>query len=363
MATTIGKYHVHPLAEIFPVMSDAEFRELCVSMNQFGFLASEPIVLLDNKILDGRNRMRAALATKTEPVFAHFAEPISPTNWVIAKNLNRRHLTETGRALVAVNLSRIAVEDAKSRKQAGQPIQKHETQIQSTLESTRRVLRVGEKTCENVVRVLNNGIPELKELMTRDSDALTADAAAQLSRLSPEEQQKYVKKGVVACKQKAADIRKDAKESKHRVKVEDKRVDKKLKFHPKVQEALNTFQTLTIQLGQIIRAPEGERFVEYVTKLNLPWLDYSKKKIVEKGKKLQQVPEGFVGLRAMRRLLAAAEHHRRYSQARLEELVNEETPNVLDDDAIPEDAATPEPVLVNPDGTAPEGYVIPQGLD
>jgi ParB-like chromosome segregation protein Spo0J len=85
----------HPLADLFPLMEGAEFDALVADITANGL--RESIVLLDEKILDGRNRYRACLAAKVEPSFekhlsAHHstAEALA---FIISKNIHRRHLT------------------------------------------------------------------------------------------------------------------------------------------------------------------------------------------------------------------------------------------------------------------------------
>jgi ParB-like chromosome segregation protein Spo0J len=48
---------IHPLADIFPAMSEAEFNDLCESIRENG--QREAIWLFDNKIIDGRHRFYA----------------------------------------------------------------------------------------------------------------------------------------------------------------------------------------------------------------------------------------------------------------------------------------------------------------
>jgi ParB-like chromosome segregation protein Spo0J len=57
-AEEIAAFVAHPIAEIFPMISNDELRELAEDIRKNGML--EPITLFEGKILDGRNRFNAA---------------------------------------------------------------------------------------------------------------------------------------------------------------------------------------------------------------------------------------------------------------------------------------------------------------
>lgn len=102
MIHTNGHYKDHNLAAILPLMADAEIRELSEDILQHGL--KTPIVLYENKILDGRNRYRACQLVNVEPKVRHFTAG-DPVAFIVSANVHRRHLTESQRALVATKIA------------------------------------------------------------------------------------------------------------------------------------------------------------------------------------------------------------------------------------------------------------------
>jgi hypothetical protein len=119
---------VHPAAELFPLMAEAELRELGKDIKAHGLVSS--IVLYKGKLLDGRNRLDALELVGIKFGFMYGTEPATrdkffalhgcngdlpdndgtlvahldsdPYDYVIAANLHRRHLTaEQKRDLIA----------------------------------------------------------------------------------------------------------------------------------------------------------------------------------------------------------------------------------------------------------------------
>jgi hypothetical protein len=94
----------HPLANKLPLIEGEDFERLKASIRENGLI--HPIITHNGKILDGRNRYRACLATGVEPKFVDFGgDELQMVNMVEALNLDRRHLTDTQRALIAAELS------------------------------------------------------------------------------------------------------------------------------------------------------------------------------------------------------------------------------------------------------------------
>jgi hypothetical protein len=100
-----GSLDVHPAAGVLPMMADDELDALAADIRANGL--REPIVVLvdrDRKksLLDGRNRFQACKKARVKPVFREVTidDVGDPAEFVIAKNLNRRHLIKQQRAMV-----------------------------------------------------------------------------------------------------------------------------------------------------------------------------------------------------------------------------------------------------------------------
>jgi hypothetical protein len=111
-------YAAHPAAELFPFMPMNELQALAEDIKTNGLI--EPIVLLDDLILDGRHRLKACGIAGITPRFAEAElNGSSPTLYVISKNLKRRHLTQSERATIGAEIVPLLQEEAKKRVQQG----------------------------------------------------------------------------------------------------------------------------------------------------------------------------------------------------------------------------------------------------
>lgn len=94
----------HPLANIFPLMDGEDFDALTTDIRDHGL--REPIVLFEGQILDGRNRYRACAAAGVDARLETFRDG-DAVAYVVSKNLRRRHLDESQRAMVAAKLANL----------------------------------------------------------------------------------------------------------------------------------------------------------------------------------------------------------------------------------------------------------------
>lgn len=82
------EYEFHPLAEAYPLLDGHDFEDLCSDIQANGL--DKPIVLYEDKILDGRNRYRACLKVKVKPKFEQY-QGDDPLGYVETQNDFRRH--------------------------------------------------------------------------------------------------------------------------------------------------------------------------------------------------------------------------------------------------------------------------------
>jgi len=92
-------YSRHALSAAFPSMPTSQFEELVEDIRVNGLV--EPIILFENQILDGWHRWSACQRADREAKYTVY-EGNNPVEYVKSKNLHRRHLTESQRAMAVV---------------------------------------------------------------------------------------------------------------------------------------------------------------------------------------------------------------------------------------------------------------------
>lgn len=185
------KWPAHPAAELFPMMGSAEFAALVEDVRKNGVV--EPIVLHEGSVLDGRNRAEAAEAVGiTDPPTVQWAGKGSPVEWVISKNLHRRHLNETQRALIGAAAKGMFEAEAKERMTAGAP-----AKVRANLPEGVDAGRAREKAAA-LVNVSPRSVEHASKVLERGSEALVGavrdgtvavSKASKVATMFPKEQQ------------------------------------------------------------------------------------------------------------------------------------------------------------------------------
>jgi hypothetical protein len=173
------EYEFHPLADLFPMMSDEEIDALGEDMLANG--QRESIALFDEKILDGRNRYRACLLKGIEPRFIN-QHPADPVAFVASANLHRRHLDESQRAMIAAKLATMKRGDNQ-----------HAPDGRTSQARAAELLDVGRRSVGRAREVIDHGVPELAAAV-KVGDVSVAAAAAFVHDHPPTEQTRLIAK-------------------------------------------------------------------------------------------------------------------------------------------------------------------------
>lgn len=190
------KLEDHPLAACWPLMSDAEIKEMAADIDANGL--TDPIWLYEGKILDGRNRYRACQLIDYDHRVEHYRGK-DPLAWVKSKNNHRRHLTASQRSMVAANLAKW---------QFGQNQNSGSAILQTRAEAAQE-MNVSERSVADAAKVKSSGVPELVKAV--EQGEATVHSAATVATLSPAKQQAAVASGTVAEAAKKAEAAAKAK--------------------------------------------------------------------------------------------------------------------------------------------------------
>ena len=165
----VGTFPVHPAADLLPDMSATELERLTADMKANGY-NGQPIVIRNSSsdhasfgppfLLEGRHRLKAALAAGLKIVPVEWLEEKFPEPYVTVTRLNihRRHLTAEQRADLAVKLlseaGRLAEVEAEAneRQQSWRPSTPKGGKVQtSPAEEVAKVEQVGRRKAEGDV--------------------------------------------------------------------------------------------------------------------------------------------------------------------------------------------------------------------
>ena len=107
----------HGVANIFPMMTDAEFASLKADIAENG-LREAVWLHSDGSIIDGRNRYKACTELGITPEFRTWDGAGSLVSFVVSLNLHRRHLNSGQLAMVALDILPMLEEEARGRQSA-----------------------------------------------------------------------------------------------------------------------------------------------------------------------------------------------------------------------------------------------------
>jgi N6-adenosine-specific RNA methylase IME4 len=165
-AIAIPPVPVHPLANLFPMMTESAHRELVADIKQNGLL--HPIVMYEGAILDGRNRFQACGPAGVQPIYEDLPTGVDALQYVVSTNYARRHLSESQRAIAAAR------------------IQEHKV----NRETAAKQFKLKVSTVRKAESVLSHGVPELVHAV--EDDRIPVNVASKLVQMPDDAQREAV---------------------------------------------------------------------------------------------------------------------------------------------------------------------------
>jgi hypothetical protein len=248
------KYDAHPLAEIFPMLPDAELHDLAEDIKKNGL--RELIVLHEGQILDGRNRYRACEIAGVDARFTKFSGS-SPTSFVVSANIRRRHLTPSQKAMAGAKIESFFIEEAQKRKSESQakPGEKIGAKVRANLPGPKTEQRARDEAAK-AVGSTGRSVGQAKRVLKEGGKAVVE--AVEKGELSLNKAEQIVKEE--PDKKKQHQLVKDATAPSH---------EKKRKA------ATGPFQTLVRQWDKASR-PQQIQFAKYLLENWAPILEEAK---------------------------------------------------------------------------------------
>jgi hypothetical protein len=171
------KLEFHELANLFPMMTGDDAKALGDDIKANG--QHEPIIMFEEKILDGRNRYLECIRVGVEPTFRPYLGD-DPTAFVISLNLKRRHLDESQRAMIGAKLATL--------KQGGDHSKPSIEGLSADQASS--LLNVSDASIERGRVVIKKGTPELIKAVEQGN--VSVSAAAEFAKQPKEDQAKQI---------------------------------------------------------------------------------------------------------------------------------------------------------------------------
>jgi len=176
----------HPFAALFPELPPEELTQLARDIKERGQL--EPIILYKGVILDGRNRYRACQIAGVKPRIEEFdakATKRSPEEFVLSRNLRRRHLSVGQKAAIALEWSEQIELSADPQKNKGRGRPK------GTLSEGAKKIGINERRVFEV-RQIRDANPSLYQDVKADWRSLSSA----LAEISPPRDARFRESGI-----------------------------------------------------------------------------------------------------------------------------------------------------------------------
>lgn len=170
----------HPLADLFPTMSNDEFEHLKADIGLNGQL--NPIITHQGLIIDGRHRWSACHALGIKPKAIEWDGKGDLLEAVVSLNVRRRHLSLTQRVEIALSL--VETKHGTNR---------WTSKGKMTISKASSLLGISEDTIQRARKIESDGIPALKAVVKKLG--FSYQEGARIASLPIPDQQRIVNQG------------------------------------------------------------------------------------------------------------------------------------------------------------------------
>jgi hypothetical protein len=182
----------HPLSAAFPDMSREEYSELLDSVREIGI--QNPIVLFEDKIIDGWHRYRASVELDIECPAIDLSEEINPVLFVIAQNVSRRSLSASQRALAIVTVNAWRRSGMKNKGALQEPPTKSNEELSDLSKTSKATIKRAKQVISDAVTEVIEavqsgeiGIVKASEIAKLDKDKQVAALTKPVKKTVPKE--------------------------------------------------------------------------------------------------------------------------------------------------------------------------------
>ena len=196
---------VHPLAAHLPLMEGEEFAGFVADIKEKGLFEAVDI-LPDGTLIDGRNRVSACNQLGMEipcRVYQGDQDDVSILQFIVSKNLHRRHLTPAQAADLARTVKHIYAAEAKKRQltslkqgdapRSGPPAG---TGVEARDEAAATVPGTSGRSVQRAQVIREKGIPELQDAVFGAEEKISLTKGAEIAKAPKEEQPELVRKAI-----------------------------------------------------------------------------------------------------------------------------------------------------------------------
>jgi ParB-like chromosome segregation protein Spo0J len=198
----------HALAKLFPPLKGKAFTKLKENIRKHG--QKDPVTVHEGQILDGRAVYRACRELGVSPRIQPWDGKGSVLDFIVARNLHRRHLSTRERSTIAAKLVRQLGSEGATPAGSGKSTA---TRSRANLPAGRgrdraaAALQVSPRSVESAGTVLEKGVPALAKAMEEGQVAVSS--AALVAGLPAAEQEEVVARGPQAVRQKGSSAAKN----------------------------------------------------------------------------------------------------------------------------------------------------------